>query len=418
MAIENKIMSASINSVSGLAQKGDKYVKSIQVWVISLTSIRVEERKNAESAQKGLNSIHFKGGYISTYGADTSWPFLWFMGNTKWTSYKTVSVVEELDPIKGEVTTVTGQARPLTSLAKAHEGEALPYNINIPLTGNLLTGLFSPDEEDYKTVQHMKAARVTLEAKLQDLSAKYGEVQLHITVGMSPDTWSSAAVKKLYKSSSQQEDRYAFEIALQDRDILGLKWVVPTDSTFVPGLNLGQIVDITSEMMEVEECKEVLTPDEVLPKDAAVMRFLNKNYGKFVKDGSLDHSLVETRKAFLGTLTGSFAKWALIAEKEVKALEVLANWKPTGKEGARRVMGKREEVTETSVTPVTAPVSKVESLEKQVVSPTLTVSLPMKEAPAEEEVQEVTPVRTGGSRMGSRLGNIASIGSSLSGDFE
>jgi hypothetical protein len=230
---------------------------------------------------------------------------------------------------------------------------------------------------------------------------------------MTSDTYAAASVKKMYKSSADLEDKHAFEVMLQERDILGLKWVIPGDKTFVPGLNLGQIVNITSEQYLPEKAeKEVLTPDEVLPKDANVIRFLNKNYGKFIKDNGSDHTLVTTREAFLKTLTGSFLKWAEIPEKKAKAMDVLAGWNPEGKSGPR-VMGKPA-ATETPAPVVTStPVPAVETLEKEVATPVVTLPTPQV-----EEQKVATPTRT--SRMGSRLntGAMSSIASSLASEFD
>lgn len=391
MAIENIILNSAIASVQGLSTKGDEYIQSVQVWVISLTNIRVEPRKNAESAAAGLNSILYKGGYISSQarnGQHSSWPFLWFSGGAKWTAYKSINRVQEMIPGKGMVETVTGESYPLMNLAKNHEGEVVPYNVNIPLTGNLLATLLPEGSKEQKSIQVMAGAMPMLESKMRELAGKHGEVQIHVTIGMSPETWAASSVKKMYKSSADLEDKFAFECQLQDRDILGLKWVVPGDATFVPGLNLGQIVNLNSERVEVEAEKEVLSPDEVLPKDAQVIRYINKNFGKFIKESGLDHSLLETRKKFLGTLTGSYLKWVLIAEKEAKALEVLSNWNPAGKAGPR-TMGKTA-------------VPTAEALEKEVATP----------------VAEVPAARA--SRMGSRLnkGGLASLGQSLAGEFE
>jgi hypothetical protein len=415
--IETIILDNAISSVPGLTSKPNDYIESVQVWVISLTNIRVEPRKNAESASAGLNSILFKGGYISSQasqGQHRSWPFLWFSGNAKWTSYEdgSVSRTSEKIPGVGTVEEVMGKARALTNLAKKHEGEPVPYNINLALTGNLLTSLFPPDSKERTSCQIMAGAMPMLEARMRQLAAN-GEVQLHITVGMTSDTYAAASVKKMYKSSADLEDKHAFEVMLQERDILGLKWVIPGDKTFVPGLNLGQIVNITSEQYLPEKAeKEVLTPDEVLPKDANVIRFLNKNYGKFIKDNGSDHTLVTTREAFLKTLTGSFLKWAEIPEKKAKAMDVLAGWNPEGKSGPR-VMGKPA-ATETPAPVVTStPVPAVETLEKEVATPVVTLPTPQV-----EEQKVATPTRT--SRMGSRLntGAMSSIASSLASEFD
>ena len=230
---------------------------------------------------------------------------------------------------------------------------------------------------------------------MKELTVSHGEVQLHVTVGLSPETYAASSVKAMYKSSPDLEDRMAFEVQLQDRDVLGVKWVLPGEKTFVPGLHLGQIVNLVSEQyVEAEVQKDVLTPDEVLPKDAQVIRYLNKNYGKFVKDANLDHSLVETRKNFLRTLTGSFLKWAQIEEKEAKALEALANWNPAGKAGPR-TMGK------TVATPT-------ENLEKAVATPVV-------ETPKEEEevVASVATPRASRMNRGVLNGSIAKAGAAL-----
>ena len=406
--IETLLLDNAISSVPGLTSKPNEYIESVQVWVISLTNIRVEPRKNAESASAGLNSILYKGGYISSQasqGQHRSWPFLWFSGNAKWTAYEdgSVSRTSEKIPGVGTVEEVMGKARPLNNLAKKHEGEAVPYNINLSLTGNLLTSLFPADSKERTSCQIMAGAMPMLENRMRQLAAQYGEVQLHITVGMSGDTYAASSVKKMYKSSADLEDKYAFEVMLQERDILGLKWVIPGDKTFVPGLNLGQIVNITSEQYLPEKAeKEVLTPDEVLPKDANVIRFLNKNYGKFIKEKALDHNLISTREAFLKELTGSFLKWAEIPEKKAKAMDVLAGWNPEGKSGPR-VMGKAVET----------PVPAVETLEKEVATPVVTQPTPQVEEP-----KAATPTRT--SRMGSRLntGAMSSIASSLASEFD
>ena len=418
--IETLLLDSAISSVPGLTSKGNDYLESVQVWVISLTNIRVEPRKNAESASAGLNSILYKGGYISSQasqGQHRSWPFLWFSGNAKWTAYEdgSVSRTSEKIPGVGTVEEVMGKARPLVNLAKKHEGEAVPYNINLSLTGNLLTSLFPADSKERTSCQIMAGAMPMLEARMRQLAAQHGEVQLHITVGMTSDTYAAASVKKMYKSSADLEDKYAFEVMLQERDILGLKWVIPGEKTFVPGLNLGQIVNITSEQYLPDTTeKEVLTPDEVLPKDANVIRFLNKNYGKFIKESGMDHNLVTTREAFLKTLTGSFLKWTEIAEKKAKAMDVLASWNPEGKSGPR-IMGKPV-ATETPVVTST-PVPAVETLEKEVATPVVTpvVTLP---TPQVEEQKVATPTRT--SRMGSRLntGAMSSIASSLASEFD
>lgn len=409
MAIETLLLDNAISSVPGLTAKDNNYIESVEVWVISLTNIRVEPRKNAESASAGLNSILYKGGYISSQasqGQHRSWPFLWFSGNAKWTAYEENSVerTEHRQPGVGTVVEVMGKARPLRNLTKKHEGEPVPYNINLSLTGNLLTSLFPADSKERTSCQIMAGAMPMLEARMRQLAAQHGEVQLHITVGMTSDTYAAASVKKMYKSSADLEDKYAFEVMLQERDILGLKWVMPGDKTFVPGLNLGQIVNITSEKyVPSEPEKEVLTPDEVLPKDANVIRFLNKNYGKFIKDNNLDHNLVSTREAFLKTLTGSFLKWTKIAEKKAKAMDVLAGWNPEGKSGPR-VMGKPA--------PVVTYTPAVETLEKEVATP-VTPDIAQVEEP-----KAATPART--SRMGGQLngGGMASIASSLASEFD
>lgn len=408
--IETLLLDNAISSVPGLTAKDNNYIESVEVWVISLTNIRVEPRKNAESASAGLNSILYKGGYISSQasqGQHRSWPFLWFSGNAKWTAYEenTVERTEHRQPGAGTVVEVMGKARPLRNLTKKHEGEPVPYNINLSLTGNLLTSLFPTDSKERNSCQIMAGAMPILEARMRQLAAQHGEVQLHITVGMTSDTYAAASVKKMYKSSADLEDKYAFEVMLQERDILSIKWVLPGEKTFVPGLNLGQIVNITSEKyMPSEPEKEVLTPDEVLPKDANVIRFLNKNYGKFIKEKALDPNLISTREAFLKELTGSFLKWAEIPEKKAKAMDVLAGWNPEWKSGPR-VMGKATEVpvvTSTTSTPV-------ETLEKE-------VATPVQSKPQVEEVKATT--RT--SRMGGRLnsGGMASIASSLASEFD
>lgn len=414
--IENIILSNAISSVPGLTSKDDSYIKSVQVWVISLTSIRVEPRKNAESAAAGLNSILYKGGYISSQasqGQHRSWPFLWFSGNAKWTAYQSVKRNREMIPGKEVVETISGDTWPLENLAKEHEGDIIPYNINLSLTGSLLTSLFPADSKERTACQNMVAAMPMLENRMRQLAAQYGEVQLHLTVGMSGDTYVASTVRNMYKSSADQEDKPAFHVMLQERDILGLKWVLPGDKTFVPGLNLGQIVNITSEQYRPETAeKEVLTPDEVLPKDANVIRFINKNYGKFIKEQHLDHTLVDTREAFLKTFTGSFEKWVLIPQKKAKAMDVLAGWNPEGKSGPR-VMGKPAATSTPAPVVTSTPVPAVETLEKEVATPVVTLPTPQV-----EEQKVATPTRT--SRMGSRLntGAMSSIGSSLASEFD
>lgn len=396
MAIENIILNSALSSVNGLDSKAESYIQGVQVWVISLTNIRVQGRANNA---KGLNSIMYKGGFMTTASYDgqhTSWPYLWFSGGAKWTAYRKVTKVTELMPIDGtmkEVTTLAGETYPLTDLRKVHEGEVVPYNIKLSLTGNLLAGLFSEAKEQ-KQSQSMSGAFQVLEKRMKELTVSHGEVQLHVTVGLSPETYAASSVKAMYKSSPELEDRMAFEVQLQDRDVLGVKWVLPGEKTFVPGLHLGQIVNLVSEQyIEKEVQKDVLSPDEVLPKDAQVIRYLNKNYGKFVKDGGFDHSLVETRKKFLATLTGSFLKWAQIEEKEAKALEALANWSPAGKAGPR-TMGK------TVATPT-------ENLEKAVATPV--VETPKKE---EEVVASVAKPRASRMNRGV-LGSIAEAGAAI-----
>lgn len=396
MGIENIILSSAIASVNGLASKDEDYIQSVSVWVISLTNIRVEARKNAESASQGLNSILYKGGYISSQaiqGQHKSWPFLWFSGNAKHTSYEKVEKVHEMIPGGGRKTTVSGTPYPLATLAKDVDGEIFPYNINLALTGNLLTPLFPEGSQGRTACQHQAGAMPMLEARMRDLAASAGEVQLHITVGMTPETWAASSVKKMYKSSASLEDKSAFEVMLQERDILGLKWVLPGDKTFVPGLNLGQIVNLNSERVKVEAVKEVITPDEVLPKDAQVLRFLNKNYGKFIKEKGLDHTQEATMKAFIGTLTGSFLKWTTVSGNEDKAIKALSKWSPEGKTGPR-IMGS----------------TATEMLEKGVANPI--------EEPKQAGSEPATSVRT--SRMGGRInkGSMASLGASLAGDFD
>lgn len=340
MGIENIILFNALNSVNGLSSKSEEYIKSVSVWVISLTNIRVESRKNAESASQGINSILCKGGYISSYavhGQHKSWPFLWFSGQAKFTSYEKVNLVHENTP-GGRTTYINGEGYPLANLVKTYEGEVVPYNINLALSGNLLTSLFPEGSQGSTACQIQAGAMPVLESRMRDLAASVGEVQLHLTVGMTPETWVASSVKKMYKSSSSLEDKNVFEVMLEDRDILGLKWVLPGDKTFVPGLNLGQIVNLNSERIEVENVKEVITPDEVLPKDAQVIRFLNKNYGKFIKDKAMDHDQEATMKAFLKTLTGSFLKWTTVSGNEDKAIKALSKWSPEGKTGPR-IMG-------------------------------------------------------------------------------
>ena len=327
MAISDLILKTNFSKVSGLDSKSSDYINSIQVWVLGLTNIRRQARGGNPH---GLNSLVFKGGYISSasfQGGHISWPWLQATG-WKGTAYRS-----------------TGDAYPLMDLQKVHEGSRVPYNVKVSLTPKILGSLFPPESRDQ--VSNMAGAFPSLEEFLGDVGATQGDIQLHLTVGMSPETYADSEVKEMYSKDSRAS-RVAWEVQLAEQDILGVDWVLPGHPTFVPGLHLGQIVNLVEEQVlhPEEHPPDVLQPSEVLPKDAQVVRYLNKNYGPFLQGKGLDPGEESTQDLFLLTLTGAFLKWVEIPENKEKALGALKKWKPQGSEGKVRSMGKKEKVNE------------------------------------------------------------------------
>ena len=331
MNILNSILAANLGKVTGLEYKSDPYIQGIQVWVLNLTSIRKQPR----AGNQGLNSLMFKGGYISSSsskGEHVSWPWVQATG-WKWTAYKTISRVLEMVPGKGSVEEVTGEAYPLMDLQKVHEGAGIPYNVKVSLTPKILGSLF-PEAMRHE-VSIMAGAFPHLENVLSNLQ----DVQLHLTVGMSPETYASSEVKRMY--SKKETSQECWEVQLTESDILGAVWVLPGNPQYIPGLHLGQIVNLVEEQVlhQEEHPPDVLQPSEVLPKDAKVVRYLNKNYGPFLQGKGLDPGEESTQDLFLLTLTGAYSKWVEIPMNKQKALRALKEWKPAGK---ARNMGKKE----------------------------------------------------------------------------
>ena len=348
MNILNSILAANLGKVTGLYSKSDPYLQGIQVWVLELTSIRKQPR----AGNQGLNSLMFKGGYISSSsskGEHASWPWVQATG-WKWTAYKTISRVLEMVPGKGSVEEVTGEAYPLMDLQKAHEGGGIPYNVKVSLTPKILGSLFPVAMRDEVSI--MAGAFPHLENVLSNLQ----DVQLHLTVGMSPETYASSEVKRMY--SKKETSQECWEVQLTESDILGAVWVLPGDPQYIPGFHLGQIVNLVEEQVlhQEEHPPDVLQPSEVLPKTSRVLGYIKSHYGSYVQtklelELEQDYGLESNHLTFLGTLTGAFLKWVEIPENKEKALGALKKWKPQGSEGKVRSMGK-EEVKEKEPTPV------------------------------------------------------------------
>lgn len=424
-SIENQVLSI-LNSVNGLSSKDEEYISSLETWVIPMSNVSLEGRKDANKASMGLTSLHMKGGYISCYGAGKSWPFMWYTGNVKATAYDKVEKVVDRGPT-GRTTVIQGEACPFYDLVKPHDGEKLPFNINLPLKGELLSSIFQPMggeskaeleelEEGLQGVQRMEMAYTVLSHRLLDLVTKYKEVQLQVVIGWSPETYSKCEVTRMQKSSVGQEDRWVYQVPLTEKDVLAVKWVLPTDAAFVPGLSLGQVVNVRSQRVASEQVKAVLQPEEILPKDATVTRWINKNYGKFVESTKLDYTLDSTKEAFFGTFTEAFLTWVNIAEKREKALASLADWSPAGKVSKGRVMA--------GATPAKVEESKpsVVNLEKEVAAPSKVEESPVKTEEVKQEEPEVemevtasSTIRRGG--MGS-MTRRSSVSTAMSGDFE
>jgi hypothetical protein len=287
----------------------------------------------------------FKGGYISSSsskGEHVSWPWVQATG-WKWTAYKTISRVLEMVPGKGSVEEVTGEAYPLMDLQKVHEGAGIPYNVKVSLTPKILGSLFPGTMRDEVSI--MAGAFPHLENVLSNLQ----DVQLHLTVGMSPETYASSEVKRMY--SKKETSQECWEVQLTESDILGAVWVLPGDPQYIPGFALGQIVNLVEEQVlhQEEHPPDVLQPSEVLPKSARVLGYIKSHFGPYVLQNKLeleDYGLESNHLTFLGTLTGAFLKWVEIPENKEKALGALKKWKPQGSEGKVRSMGKKEKVNE------------------------------------------------------------------------
>jgi hypothetical protein len=336
MNILNSILAANLGKVTGLYSKSDPYLQGIQVWVLSLTSIRKQPR----AGNQGFNSLMFKGGYISSSsskGEHVSWPWVQATG-WKWTAYKTLGRVLEMVPGKGSVEKVTGEAYPLMDLQKVHEGAGIPYNVKVSLTPKILGSLFPGAMRDEVSI--MAGAFPHLENVLSNLQ----DVQLHLTVGMSPETYASSEVKRMY--SKKETSQECWEVQLTESDILGAVWVLPGDPQYIPGFHLGQIVNLVEEQVlhPEEHPPDVLQPSEVLPKSARVLGYIKRHYGPYVLQNKLeleqDYGLESNHLTFLGTLTGAFLKWVEIPENKEKALGALKKWKPQGSEGKVRSMEK------------------------------------------------------------------------------
>jgi len=360
---ETQIVLNALNNVSGLSQKSDEYIQSIAVWVVQLSNIRVEKRASETGKSLGLMTVKYKGGYASCSSHEkegiNSWPFLWYMGPTRWSTLKTVNKERELlEPGKPPVEVLGGEAYPWANLVKSHNGDKVPYNFRFSILGNHLKALFPEEKDKVAAASHMGAAWHLTQKRL----AEVGEIQLHLTVGLTPETYASGKVTKMYKSSSEQEDKWVYEVLLRDEDILGCSWVTPKEPMYVQGLSLGQVVNMNALRLEEEEqTKEVLLPEEVLPKDATVLRYCNKQFGKFLKEQGLEKDQASI-EAFLGTFTEAFASWVAIPTNKKKAVEVLLNWNPVGKAGPRAGMG----MGKPPASPVEPPAVV---LEKQVVAP-------------------------------------------------
>jgi len=286
----------------------------------------------------------FKGGYISSSsskGEHASWPWVQATG-WKWTAYKTISRVLEMVPGKGSVEEVTGEAYPLMDLQKVHEGAGIPYNVKVSLTPKILGSLFPGTMRDEVSI--MAGAFPHLENVLSNLQ----DVQLHLTVGMSPETYASSEVKRMY--SKKETSLECWEVQLTESDILGAVWVLPGDPQYIPGFHLGQIVNLVEEQVlhQEEHPPDVLQPSEVLPKSARVLGYIKSHFGPYVLQNKLeqDYGLESNHLTFLGTLTGAFLKWVEIPENKEKALGALKKWKPQGSEGKVRSMGSEGKVNE------------------------------------------------------------------------